>query len=358
MSDSAEWIVVVEDFPSFDLQITGEQSCVDGASDLVIESTPTSLDYSWTINGPCVPVQIDSTFLFENVSSDCSGNYIITATSNVGCDSTKSISLNVTDMPVSPALQATADTICMGGTTTLFLTNIPLGANLLCYENGVQTACSIGSPIQPGANTEYGVQYSVDGCLSDTATLNVFVEAPLDVPININGGITCVDGTTMVTLNTPAVGEIYEWDGPCGVQVGNVLEIPNITSACSGLYSVSITGMLGQCISIGTLQLEATDMLDQVTIVQNGPACEDGDVSLCAEPEITGATYSWTDPFGNLISNERCPVTMAIPATTPYTVTVEKEGCTFSGELIVDVLTAPIANDETVVGIVNTAQSF
>ena len=119
-------------------------------------------------------------------------------------------------------------------------------------------------------------------------------------PSSLDGDITCVDGTGMVTLTADAVGAIYVWDGPCGVQAGDVLEIPNITAACSGLYSVSVTSSLGQCINVGTLQLEVTGMLEAVTAVQNGPACEGGDVSLCAEPDMVGATYTWTDPFGNI----------------------------------------------------------
>ncbi|MEZ4931797.1 MAG: HYR domain-containing protein [Saprospiraceae bacterium] len=362
VSDSAEWQVVVEDYPDFTLSVTGETDCVDGTSDITIEGVTNVAGFFWSIdvNGNCAASQVDSLFTLTGVTEDCSGLYEVTATSAIGCATTQSVNLDITNKPVTPVLQVTDNVICMGGSTTLFLTNTPFGANILCYENNVQVSCAtmLGSPIQPMATTEYGVQYDVFGCLSDTIFTTVTVEAPLDVDINRTGDISCVDGTGTVTLSTIPGGNIYEWDGPCGVQVGDVLEIPNITPACSGLYSVSVTGALGQCISIGTLQLEVTGMLGAVTAELLNEPCDGGDLSFCAEPAMPGAIYTWTDPFGNVFSNERCPVTAAISASTPYSVTVNVDGCTSSDDTLVTVITAPIANDETVVGIVNTAQSF
>ena len=362
ISDSAEWNVTVEAFPAFTLDVVGQTACVDGSSDIVISAIGASAGLDWTIdvNGNCAATQVDSMFTLSNVNANCSGLYEVTATSSIGCATTTSVNLNITNKPVTPILQVTDDTICMGGSTTLFLTNTPFGANILCFQNGVQVSCAtmLGSPIQPASTTQYGVQYDVNGCVSDTIFRMVTVEPPLDIPITVTGDVTCVDGTGTVTLSTPATGTSYTWDGPCGVQVGNVLEIPNITAACSGVYSVSVTGTLGQCINIGNLQLEVTGMLDPITAVQNGPACSGGDISLCAEPDMPGAKYTWRDPFGNIFSNERCPETVAIAATTPYTVTVEVDGCTATDDTLVTVLTRPDAKAETVVGIVDTPQSF
>ena len=363
ISDSAEWVVVVEDFPSFDLDsmVLGNMDCVDGTTDIVIApmNTMAGLDWSLDVNGNCPATQVDSMFTLNNIDSDCNGIYVLTATSPIGCSTSLDVELDITDKPVTPALQLTDDVICMGGSTTMFLTNVPSGANTLCYADGVPVSCAIlGNPTQVPATTTYGVQYDINGCMSDTALVTVTVEAPVDVPIEVIGDVTCVDGTGTVTLTTPASGDTYVWDGPCGVQVGNDLEIPNINAACSGLYSVSVTGSLGQCISIGTLQLEVTGMLGEVTAEVLGPVCEGGDIEFCAEPNMTGATYTWTDPFGNVFSNERCPTTAAIAADAPYSVLVEMNGCTSSDDTLVSFLTAPIANDETVIGVVDTPQSF
>ncbi|MEO1260123.1 MAG: HYR domain-containing protein [Bacteroidota bacterium] len=359
ISDSAEWVVVVEDFPSFQDTIIGNTDCVDGTTDVIITALNSMPGLTWSIDGPCDPTQQDSLFTFSNVDASCSGLYTLTAMSGIGCSASQTVSLSITDKPVTPVLQATSDTICMGGSTTLFLTNTPSGANLLCYENGVQVSCSIiGNAIQPSTTTEYGVQFDINGCTSDTTFIDITVEAPIDIQITPIGDVTCVSGSDTVTLVTQAGGGTYVWDGPCGVQVGDELLIPNIDPGCSGLYSVSVTGALGQCLSIGELQLEVTGMLEPIMAVQLDTACEGGDVSFCAEPEILGATYTWTDPFGNVFSNERCPSTPAIQATAPYSVEVDLEGCTSSDDVLVNVLTAPIAKDETVVGIVDAPQSF
>ena len=359
VSDSAEWVVVVEDFPSFQDTIIGSTTCVDGTTDVTITAVNAMAGLTWSIDGPCGSVQQDSLFTFSNINASCSGIYTLTATSAIGCSTSETVSLDITDKPVTPILQATSDTICMGGSTTLFLTNTPSGANLLCYENGIQVSCNIiGNAIQPGLTTEYGVQFDINGCTSDITSIIVTVEAPIDIQITPIGDVTCVSGTDTVSLVTQAGGGTYVWDGPCGVQVGNELLIPNIDPGCSGLYSVSVTGALGQCLSIGELQLEVTGMLEPVMAVQQGAACEGGDVSFCAEPEIVGATYTWTDPFGNIFSNERCPNTPAIQASTPYSVEVDLDGCTSSDDILVNVLTAPVANDETVIAIVDAPQSF
>ncbi len=363
ISDSAEWIVIVEGFPSFDLDsmVLGNMDCVDGTTDIVIApmNTMAGLNWSLDVNGNCPATQVDSMFTLSNVNSDCNGLYILTATSPIGCSTSLDIDLDITDKPVAPALQITDDVICMGGSTTMFLTNVPSGANTLCFADGVPASCAfLGDPTQVPVTTTYGVLYDINGCMSDTAFVTVTVEAPLDVPIEVNGDVTCVNGTGTVTLSTSAVGDTYVWDGPCGVQAGDVLEIPNITAGCSGLYSVSVTGSLGQCISIGTLQLEVTGMIGEVTAELLSSACEGGDIELCAEPNMLGATYTWTDPFGNVFSNERCPTTAVVAAATPYSVLVEMDGCTSSDDTLVSILTSPIANDETVVGIVDAPQSF
>ena len=360
ISDSAEVVVVVEDFPSFTLSTDGPTTCVDGTTDVIISANTNTAGLSWSITGPCPVVQADSMFTLGMVDANCSGTYSVTAGSAIGCSSTESVVLNITEKPIAPDLQVTDDTICMGGSTTLFVTNVPSGANLLCYENGVPVACSIiNSPIQPTATTVYGVQFNINGCTSDTTFNMVVVDVPADISITPEGDVTCVDGTSDVTLKVSGqAGYTYEWDGPCGVQTGNDLLIPNVTPACSGVYSVSATGPLGQCLSVHTFQLEISGMLEPVTAVQNGAACEGGDVSFCAEPMIPGANYTWRDPFGNVFSTERCPTTAALSASTPYSVEVELEGCTSFDDTLVNVLTAPVANPETVVGLVNTPQSF
>ena len=136
----------MEEFPSFTVAVDGNTNCVDGTDSVVITGTTNTGGLTWSINGPCTAAQVDSMFTLGNVNANCSGTYSVTAASPIGCSSTETVNLDITDKPVTPAFQATADTVCMGGSTTLFLTNIPSGANLLCYENGVQTACNIGGP--------------------------------------------------------------------------------------------------------------------------------------------------------------------------------------------------------------------
>ncbi|HFA50560.1 MAG TPA: HYR domain-containing protein [Bacteroidetes bacterium] len=355
VSDTAEWIVVVEETPSLSLTTDGAVMCVDGSTDMVITAL-TGGAATWEISGGCTASQMDSVFTLSNVSSACSGEYTVTASSPIGCSVSETVTFDFTDKPETPVLQATDTVVCMGGSTTLF-SSIPQGATTICYKNGQQVPCTFPGSIQPDADATYGIQVEIDGCVSDIGEVAITVEEPLSVDINVAGSVECVDGTSAVVLSTNAAGNTYIWSGPCGTQTGETLTIDNINAACSGLYSVSITGALEQCISIGTIQLEVTDALSDITAVQNGPACEDDDLSLCAEPAMTGAGYEWKDPSGNIFSNDRCPVVPAILEGS-YMVTANLNGCTSSDAVDVNIIESPIANDEVVVGIVNTPQSF
>ncbi len=363
VSDTAEWVVVVQEDPAFSLGVDGQVDCVDGGSNIDISAVTSTAGLVWNINvnGNCTPVQNDSTFTLNNVTADCSGLYEVTATSSIGCSTTETVNLSITDKPVTPLLETTDSVICMGGSTTIFSQNIPLGVSFEWTVNGTIDPTFPGLPIivSPTATTTYGLQIiTADGCVSDMSTVEVTVELPLPIGIIVDGDVDCVDGTTEVTLiANVSGGDTFVWDGPCGVQSGNNLPIPNIVASCSGLYSVSVTGTLGQCINIGTLQLEVTGMLSPVTAELLSSACDGGDLEFCAEPAMPGATYTWRDPAGNIFSNDRCPVTPAI-LNGAYTVTADIDGCTASNDTVVTIITEPIAKDDFVIGVVDAPQSF
>ena len=86
-----------------------------------------------------------------------------------------------------------------------------------------------------------------------------------------------------------------------------------------------------------------------VTASSNSPVCEGSTLNLYST-DVTGATYSWTDPNGNVISTTQNAVLNKVTpaAAGTYSVTVTKNGCSTVATTDISVNALPITNGSTI----------
>ncbi|MEO1624474.1 MAG: gliding motility-associated C-terminal domain-containing protein, partial [Bacteroidota bacterium] len=232
-----------------------------------------------------------------NANPQMAGAYSLQLTSADGCESNiETIQLFIEPEPTTPVLSVNQDFLCEGEQLQL---NAPsyTAANQVIYEwffDDGSGRISLGTTDVPSffidnvnASNDgiYTVSVTVDGCtssLSNAEDVAIFGrQAPPLTSNNTSASDPACEGGS-VTLSVPLIlGATYEWFGPNGftsTQPNPVIN--NVTAANAGSYYVVID--LNGCASVVS---ESTivfvqDQLEVPTIVNSGPVCEGGEITL------------------------------------------------------------------------------
>ncbi len=176
-----------------------------------------------------------------NISSTTT--YYVDATSN-GCTTGSRTPVVATVNTVPTITGTTPGSRCGPGTVNLEAT--ASAGTINWYESptggsSLGTGSTFTTP-SISSNTTYYVDATSNGCTTGTrtavlATVNSIPSAPL---VNNNGPI-CVEGTLKLTASD-IPGATYQWTGPNGFNSNQQNpEIPNMTAAKAGTYSVTAT---------------------------------------------------------------------------------------------------------------------
>lgn len=299
-TDSLEIIEIP--FPT--LSVNSETICSGNTIELIAVASITGGTFTWSGglgNSSSVTVAPISN-AFYTVDYELNGCQSNTATSTIFVLPTPVVSI---DAPSS---------ICSSQSATLTgLPSLPGGT----YEwfPGGEVSNSITS--FPPVSTVYGFSYTLDGCTSDTAEINVEV---IPTPIVTIQDVTICEGESGTLMAQPSVlGGTYNWI-PFGYTTSSITESPDTTTSYSVLYSAN--GCLSQ--------------LTNATIFVNPiPELTVGDIGICqgelgfiiAEASIEGGNYNWTGYSENSSTLEVNPV-----FTSNYTVSYELNDCISSTE--------------------------
>jgi len=170
---------------------------------------------------------------------------------------------------------------------------------------------------------------------SPPLTINV-TALPVVPPIAAQ---TVCEGSTLKL--TAAGGASYIWTGPnIAAFSGNPLVVNNVTTANSGVYTVSVVSASG---------CAAPPVNAMVTVTPKVTPGISGDVAICAGETTQlsasgGLYYKWSPASG--LDNDTIPNPIANPLqTTTYTVRVSNGGCSDSSRsVMVKVNQNPVAN--------------
>ena len=248
-----------------------------------------------------------------NAGDDVSGTYTLFVVDANGCHSeTMTTLVDITDVPATPSLVVSEETICEG--SNLFLeTQVYSGSDVVynwVFANGssVQSADPFLMIDEVNMIQHDGlitVFVSVNGCDSEIATeVNVQVDEAPEAPSILNS--TTVDAPACegedIQLNTPIIpGATYAWTGPNGFSSDS--PNPSIINASLediGQYTLVLT--MNGCSS----ELVLTDVFVQATpetpLVSNaGPYCVGEDLELSVLDPEQNVTYNWFSTFDNTL---------------------------------------------------------
>ncbi|MGA0560313.1 SdrD B-like domain-containing protein, partial [Larkinella sp. VNQ87] len=170
-----------------------------------------------------------------------------------------------------------------------------------------------------------------------------FGHAPCRAQVNNNSPV-CAGQT--LTLSGSGSGSIYSWTGPNGfTATGQLVSIPNATTAHTGSYTLTVTGNTG-CTATGTTDVVVTE---QAAAASTSPVCEGQTLFLNASGD-NAAMYLWTGPNG-FSSTAKAPViqNVTLSAAGTYTVVVTSAaGCSGTGTTQVLINAKP---DVTITGV-------
>lgn len=305
--------------------------CTDGNQDLnltaTIQNGVTVNDWQWLFNGNIFSMEQNPTI--ENANENNSGQYIVRGISDNGCVGTDTINVTISNAQMMPT--ATAEVAGMNVETTCEGTPIDLigqsyfgnqveytwsadpmiGSGLVTANNFTTTA----TPTVAGTYT-YSFSAVVDGCATEEAQVTVTVDAPPVLSPEVVGNLTCVDGSTPMTLmanfNDPGATYLWTLNNNFLADTENVT-IENINpDEDNGSYKIVIT-LLNGCESEAAIDIDITTQPaspDEIDGTEN--ACFGESVTFTGTDYGPDAIYIWL-LNGLPISNSNGPVVTFVP---------------------------------------------
>lgn len=328
-------------------------ACLGGST--TFSATATGLgpfQFAWKKNGNLLST--DSTLTVSNVSPSDAGSYTIETTAACG-SVTNTATLYIGDYMTGAPLTNVVACPNQQAVFTETIANVPTASYVWRKNGNVINGATNSTLVVAVANTKDNGTYSVEvsnGCTSFTNSATLYV--PSTSATSIFSLTRCPGQTaTFTTLGTGDGPYSYAWkkDGvPLPGETNNSLNITNVTTANSGLYSVEVSGPCNTVTNSATLNVRTN-----VTVPSLGTlfACPGQSTTLKATPSGTGPfNYRWRknailisgQSASNLVFNS---VTTNDSATYTVEVTGSCNSATNFGILAVGVKTSttPMADE-------------
>ncbi len=283
---------------------------------------------TWAWTGPDGYTSTSEDPIISNATLLMDGAYTVTYTNTTtSCFAQASTTVVVND---DPDITATNNTpICAGEDITLNATSSVGGLNYAWTgPNGFSSSSE--DPTITGASTLYDGTYNLQvtdpatGCSNSTSTY-AFVNANPTVSAS-NTGDYC-EGETISLSATGSGGTSYAWTGPDGFT--SSLEDPTIasaTTAMDGTYTVVLTNTSSGCTATASTTVAVNPNPD-ITVSNDGPVCDGGNLNLSANSSMGGCTYAWTGPDGfSSIQEDPALTSVSTAAAGSYQVVITDPG--------------------------------
>jgi gliding motility-associated-like protein len=213
-------------------------------------------------------------------------NYTVNTTGT--CTQTSATgSITVDPPPVITSVPTTNETSCGAGDGTITIN--ATGSGLTYSINGGSTFAATNNFTGLAGGSYNIMVVNSAGCSVSGGTVSISSAGAPPTPIaNASPNPLCEGATLTLSVASPVAGETYNWSGPGAyTATGTTATITNITTAMSGLYTVTAT--VGGCVSPGG-SISVT-VNPNAAITLNSTAGTDAQ-TICANTAITTITYS------------------------------------------------------------------
>ena len=281
--------------------------------------------YNWSGPGGYTSNRYQDTITSAQVNN--AGPYVLTVTSP-GCNTAVVGTRVVINSLTSPSV-TTNSPVCSGGTLT-FSTPQTTGATYAWSgPNGFTWSGS--TPSISNATTSNSGTYILTviypGCGATSSTVAVQVNQDTRSLAVASSNTPVCSGQTLRISATTFSGVTYSWAGPNGFSSTGIQNdtIPNVSSAASGNYTVTLT--TPGCPSFSVSTLVQVNTLPTVSINSNSPVCQGNTLNL-STGALTIGTYRWDGPNGFSSTQQLPSITNVQPNQTGrYTLTVSVPAC-------------------------------
>ncbi len=288
--------------------------CQGGTGTLTASASTTGGTWTWSLNGNVLGN--GSTL---SVSPTTSTTYTVEYSVN-GCTSTSTVLVTVES---TPQPQIVNDSICLGQTGTLFVSNVSAGGTYL-WSTGATSASLSAAPT---TNTTYSVVFtSSNGCLAPSVSADIIVK-PNPIVSVVNDTI-CIGSSTTISSTVDLTGGSYTWS-PLPSASNSITVTPNITSTYTVIYNLQgCTDTASATVLVNPIPVASTS---------NTTICFGDVATLNASANLPNGTYLWS-------TNETTNSIQVSPGTTTtYSVTYTLNNCTSpSANAIVTVNPIPV----------------
>jgi gliding motility-associated-like protein len=275
------------------------------------------------------------------------GNWQVLCIDNNGCQSplSNTVGVTITPRPQTPSLNATGPH-CEGANAQLFASG-QVGASYAWSGVGGFSSNSQNPTlfsVTPADSGTYTAVALLNGCVSDTARIDLVVNAIPAAPLPSGNGPVCSGAPILLSANATAGS--YAWTGPAGFTstVQNPV-IPSASTANDGFYFLTLT-QNGCTSAAGNVQVQVVGSVTTPLVTSNSPIC-DGQMLMLTTNNYSGPSvqYIWSGPGGLLdttTTSVYVDTTATVAASGFYSVTVLVGGCASLGSAPVLVTVNPI----------------
>lgn len=274
-TSDTSWITVNEIDVAFS---NTDDFCTQGNGESMALGSGGSAPYSYSWNDPSNQTTQTATNLFE-------GNYSVTVTDAIGCQTTESVTIG--DTPISLNTEYT-QVSCPGGsdgTATVEIDPAPTSATYDWFDAGNQnTATATGL-----AAGTYNVAIETDVGCQDTATVVVDEVPEMIVGLVSSEDVTCNsgnDGQAVIEVTEGTADYSYSWN-TSGETVSDPSEL------VAGTNTVTVTDANGCTIDFD-VDISEPDALQLISVSPDTIACVDDSVMLYATGVGGSSDYTYT----------------------------------------------------------------
>ena len=273
--------------------------CQGGSGTLTASSSTAGGTWTWSLGGNILG---SGSTLAVNPTTGTT--YTVQYSVN-GCTSTSTVLVSV---EATPQPQVVNDSICLGQTGTLFVSNISAGGTYL-WSTGATTASLSAAPT---TSTTYSVVYtSANGCVAPSVSADIIVK-PNPIVTVVNDTI-CIGSTTTLTSSVDLSGGTYTWS-PLPSTGNSITVTPNTTSTYTVIYNLQgCTDTASATVVVNPIPVASTS---------NTTICFGDVATLTASANLPNGTYLWST------SETTNSIQVSPGTTTTYSVAYTLNNCT------------------------------
>ncbi len=350
--------VIVNQFQDPELATTNDQFCIGDDIILSTDEFGTGVTYTWYEGvAPNLIVIAQTEDPILQLSPQQGQHLYSVVVTNEECTSNLSntIEILVSDKPTA-SVASPFVSVCEGEIIQLESDGDISGQNIFTWSgpNGYTGTGHLPEAILNASQANEGnyiLQVDNNGCLSDTATVQVIVFDKPTTPILTGENVLCEGGNFNISAQNIAGADQFTWllNGILfSTTTTSDLTIPNANGSLSGDWQCYIEENLCSSEASQVFVVSVESSL-QVGVSNNSPVCV-GDTVLLNATFIPDATYTWTSPSGSVINGQKPEV---IAEEGEYVLNIiTNSGCSIDESTFVTVTNPPI-----ITAISNTAPS-